>query len=302
MAPAQPDPSQIPVETPQPIRRIVLFSLDGLISAAALPRLVERLDGRVVAIVASQRYGGKYGSFQAQFVRNYRRSGWDFLNYLGLLLVWFRPALGMGRVIGRLLGRKDMACSLTALAHAHNIPIIRTREPNEEAVASRLRALEPDLFVSAYFDHIMRAPLIAIPKRGVINIHSSLLPELRGPFPAFWALLRGIQPVGVTVHAIVDEDIDTGPMLLQRPVDHRPDTSVLALDCDLMRAGADLACEAIAALEKGTARFTPQQPGAGSYQSYPSRDDVAALKKTGRRLFTLSDFLRQILGAGQARE
>ncbi len=58
-----------------------------------------------------------------------------------------------------------------------------------------------------------------------------------------------------------------------------------------MRAGADLAYEAIESLENGTARFTPQQSGRRIVRFYPSRDDVAALKKR-RLLFTLSDFLR----------
>ena len=299
MAFTQPDPSQTDAEMPQPIRRIVLFSLDGLISAVALHRLVKRLDGRVVAVVASQRYGGKYGSFWAQFVRNYRRSGWDFVTYLGLLLLWFRPAIAVARVINKLLGRPDSAISLSKLVQTYDIPVIRTREPNDDAVIGRLHALEPDLFVVAYFDHVIRAPLIAVPKRGVINIHSALLPDLRGPFPAFWALLRDARPVGVTVHGIVDENNDTGPIIQQQKINPSPEASVLTLDCELMRAGADLAIETIEALQRGGAEFTPQQPGAGSYDPYPSRDDVAALKKTGRRLFTLSDFFQQVFGLRQ---
>jgi len=272
--------------------RIVLFTLDSLPSGVALHELVAALEGRVVAIVASRRYGGKYGSFVHQAVKNARRGGWSFLNYLSLEMVWYHPMAEVAHLVNRLRGRMDRVVRLRRLARRHRIPVIATREPNAAEVCERLRRLEPDLFVSFHFDHVICAPLRDIPRCGTINVHPGLLPDLRGPFPVLWAMIRAHEVIGVTVHGIDSDALDAGPVLLQKIVPFDPAEPVQAIHCRLARAGAALAADAIGGMEAGTL-FPVSQPEEGAYDAYPRREDIALLQDRGGRLASLRQFARQ---------
>ena len=211
------------------------------------------------------------------------------MNYLGLLYFWYRPLAALARLFGR------RCPTLKQMARAHGALYLETREPNGPAVVAQIRAYAPDLILSLQFDHVIRAALIAVPARGVVNVHPSLLPELRGPFPAFWSLRRAA-PAGVSVHVIDSEALDTGPVLAQRGVAAIEGESVLALEARLLREGARLAAEIVAALEAGTAMLRPQEPGRGGYLSYPAKAEVAALKAAGGRLYRWRDVARLLRG------
>ncbi len=274
---------------PVRIARIALLNLDSLASRPAIAALFAALPGRIGFVVASRRYGGKYGGFWRQTWRNYRRSGRRFVDYLGLDYVWYRPLA----VLARLAGRR--CPGLRQMARAHGALYLATREPNAPEIVARLRDYAPDLVVSLHFDHVLRAAFIAVPVHGVINVHASLLPDLRGPFPAFWTLALGVPP-GVSVHAIDCETLDTGPILLQRAVAPVPGESVLSLDARLLAEGARIAAEAIALIEAGTAAARPQPAGGGRYLAYPGKAEVAALYANGGRLHRWRDAVRLLRG------
>ncbi len=163
-------------------------------------------------------------------------------------------------------------------------------------MVDRVDAFAPDLIISAGFDHVIRSRLIAVPRHGIINVHCSLLPEYRGLFPVFWALRHRAPRMGASVHLIDSEKLDTGPVLEQQVVEPAHGESLMALDARIFRIGIGLAVNAIARLEKGDAAPRPQPPGAGSYHSYPAKDDVTALRATGRRLYTARDVVRLLRG------
>src|SRR3989441_7174380 len=75
------------------------------------------------------------------------------------------------------------------------------------------------------YGHILAPPLLAIPRQGMINVHPSLLPELRGAAPIEWAIINGLEQTGVTIMQM-DAGMDTGPILHQIP--HRVDGDVTA--------------------------------------------------------------------------
>lgn len=267
------------------IARIALCNLDSLASRPAIADLFAALPGRIGLVVASRRYGGKYGGFWRQTWRNLRRSGPRFLGYLSLNHVWYRALAALGR-------RAGWPClTLRQMARRHGADYLETLEPNAPEVLERLAAYAPDLVIAAHFDHVIRSRLIAMPRHGVINIHAALLPGLRGPFPAFWALRREAA-LGVSVHVIDGEELDTGPVLGQCVIAPPPGATVLALDALLLRAGAALAVDAIGRLEAGTAAPVPQPPGAGSYHSYPAKAEVAAFHAQGLRLYAWRDVVR----------
>lgn len=280
-------------KVPRQINRIIVLSLDGLYSGIALPLLVEHLQGRIVCICKSRRFGGKYGSYWGQIKKNYKRSGFRFIVYMGLQLFLFYPMSSIADRINRWRGSHKCVYPLRELARLHNIPLISTYDLNRNEFVDRLRVLKPDLIISFYFDHVLRQPMIELPSFGIINIHTGILPDIKGPFPNIWAVINGCNRVGATVHYIDTETLDTGPIIKVRQVDRDPEESTLALDCRLARLAAGLAVEAIAEIENGTAKALAQDKNAGGYFSYPTRDDLRRFRRQGGRLYRIRDFVRQ---------
>lgn len=268
---------------PVRIARIALCNLDSLASRPAIAALFAALPGRIGLVIASRRYRGKYGGFWRQVWRNLRRSGWRFSGYLALDYVWYRALAALGRGLGW------RCLTLRQMARRSGAAYLATREPNAPEVLKHLAAFAPDLVISAHFDHVIRAPFLAVPRRGVINVHASLLPDFRGPFPVFWALRRGARRLGASVHVIDSEALDTGPVLLQAEVTPRPGETALALEARLLGVGVRLAAEAVVRLEAGTAAPVTQPAGAGSYQSYPAKEEVEAFHAQGFRLYSWRD-------------
>lgn len=96
------------------------------------------------------------------------------------------------------------------------IPVVRFTSLDDPADLAALRALDADVFVCAGFG-IVRDPMLAIPRLGTLNVHMGLLPPMRGMNVAEWSVFTGM-PTGCTVH-VVDRGVDTGDIILFRPVD-----------------------------------------------------------------------------------
>lgn len=97
----------------------------------------------------------------------------------------------------------------------HDINISRCHNINHESVVNKIKKLEPDLIVSAYFNQILKPELIDIPRLGILNIHPGWLPAYRGAMSYFWVLKNGSDKAGVSVHWI-DKGIDTGALIKRR--------------------------------------------------------------------------------------
>src|SRR3954454_7305649 len=96
---------------------------------------------------------------------------------------------------------------------------VRTPRPLRDAEEqSRFRGLDADLAVVAAYGLILPLPILEAPKMGCINVHASLLPRWRGAAPIQRAILAGDENTGITLMQM-DEGLDTGPMLLEWPVE-----------------------------------------------------------------------------------
>lgn len=165
---------------------------------------------------------------------------------------------------------------LDVLLRQNGIPLVATP-------SLRMRDLEPRLahldlsrlaaIIVACFPWKVPRRLRALPRFGALNVHPSLLPALRGPEPEFWALRLGLRETGVTVH-LMDDGLDTGPILAQRPVPISRDTTMPALERSLARVGGSLACEALRLLRSGEAE-PHEQTGTASYSPIPRPYDLA---------------------------
>jgi methionyl-tRNA formyltransferase len=121
----------------------------------------------------------------------------------------------------------------------------------------QIRALKPDLIVVVAFGQILPKTLLEIPPKGCINVHASLLPAYRGAAPIQWAIIRGAERTGVTT-MLMDEGMDTGPMLMQQTVEIEPEERAGELAKRLSLIGAELLIDTIDAWMRGTVTATPQ--------------------------------------------
>src|SRR5205814_9710856 len=96
-------------------------------------------------------------------------------------------------------------------------PVEITANANAETFVRSLRAYQPDLVVMASFDQILASDTLAVPSRGWLNVHPSLLPRHRGPEPIYWTIVNGDQEAGITIHTTVPR-IDAGAILAQRRI------------------------------------------------------------------------------------
>ena len=271
------------------IDRIVLLTIESAGTAAALPAFIERFHDRIVCIGLSQRNRTDLRTLAREGRAYRRRSGWPFLRYL---IINFAV---MPNLVGRLCGNRR---GISELAERHGIPLVSLKDINRPGTVHRIKGYEPDLIISAFFDQILQAQIIATPKIGVINVHPGLLPQNRGPFPSFRAIFDGDTVSGASVHWITDTTIDTGDVIARGEIPIERRESVLALECRTLRTGFDLAADAIRAIAERTAPSLPQDPAKARYRSAPDRSETVAFRKAGGRFWRLADIWWLLRGAG----
>lgn len=147
---------------------------------------------------------------------------------------------------------------------------------NAESALSDFHAFAPDLVVSIRFGQIFKSPLISIPRFGVINLHSGILPNYRGVMATFWAILNGDKKIGTTLHFISDAKIDEGEIIGFSEVEVDRNRSLIFNINNVYEGGCTLLSEAIGKIACGEKISTIKQSnlGEGKYFSYPQEGDV----------------------------
>jgi methionyl-tRNA formyltransferase len=145
-------------------------------------------------------------------------------------------------------GRKPRPSPVKEAALDERIPVLTPEAPRGEGFLKALGALAPDISVVVAYGHILRKEVLTLPPRGSVNVHASLLPELRGAAPIHWAVVRGYDRTGVTIMEMT-EGMDQGPILLQREVPIAPQDTASALHDRLAEVGAEALVEALALME-----------------------------------------------------
>jgi len=138
-----------------------------------------------------------------------------------------------------------------------DVPVLEPEPPSTPEFFAEMRRLAPDVGVVVAYGHLLKPELLAIPKRGMVNVHPSLLPELRGAAPVEWAILRGLEDSGVTIMQMT-AGLDSGPILHQMP--HRIPNDVTSgeLSLHLAEMGAQALIEALAMMEQNLLEPVPQ--------------------------------------------
>jgi methionyl-tRNA formyltransferase len=144
-------------------------------------------------------------------------------------------------------------------------PVEVTADANAEPFVRSLRAYDPDIVIMASFDQILGAPSLAVPTRGWLNVHPSLLPRHRGPEPIYWTIANGDREAGITVHLTVPR-IDAGPILAQRRIDVDHDDTAGTLSKRLVAEGLFALDETLAKLGAGRVEAISPELERGSYE------------------------------------
>ncbi|HYS60776.1 MAG TPA: methionyl-tRNA formyltransferase, partial [Gemmatimonadales bacterium] len=156
-------------------------------------------------------------------------------------------------------------------AEAEDVPVLQPARPSDPDFVERLRGLAPDVGVVVAYGHILKPELLALPRRGMINLHPSLLPELRGAAPVEWAILNGLTQTGVTIMQM-DAGLDSGPILLQIPHDIDPEVTGGELSEHLSEMGAQALVEALALSETNGLEPHPQEQARATYAPKLTRE------------------------------
>ena len=127
-----------------------------------------------------------------------------------------------------------------------------------------LRALAPDLCVTAAFGQILSQEILDIPPMGSVNVHASLLPRHRGSAPINWAILQGDRQAGVTT-MMMARGIDTGDMLMKAATDILPGETAGELTSRLSEIGASLLLDTLRGMESGEVKPIPQDESQMTY-------------------------------------
>jgi methionyl-tRNA formyltransferase len=154
--------------------------------------------------------------------------------------------------------------SVQKLAKLHGIPTITPENPNLPEVVDQIRALQPDFYFSFYYREMLKAPLLAIPKCGALNMHGSLLPKYRGRVPVNWAIIRGETETGATLHYMTEKP-DNGDIVAQQAVPILPDDTAHEVFLKVTVAAEIALNNVLPALLAGKAPAVKQDLSKGAY-------------------------------------
>ena len=134
---------------------------------------------------------------------------------------------------------------------------VPARDLRDGTALEQLRQLAPELIVVAAYGRILPDEILALPPKGCINVHSSLLPKYRGAAPINWAVLNGDEETGVTIMHMAHE-LDAGDIIAQAPPPSIPEETVEPVHDRLARLGGGLLVQVVADIEAGTAGAPPR--------------------------------------------
>ncbi|MBV9760602.1 MAG: methionyl-tRNA formyltransferase [Acidobacteriaceae bacterium] len=165
------------------------------------------------------------------------------------------------------------------------IPVYQPERIRRPEAVEQLRELAAEIMVVVGYGQIIPQSIIDLPRRGILNVHASLLPKYRGAAPIQWAIANGETETGVTIMQI-DAGLDTGDMLLKASMAIGPDETAPELSARLALSGAELLLEAMRHIEDGTVRREKQDDGEATLAPILKKEDGAIdWSKAARQIY-----------------
>ncbi len=165
-----------------------------------------------------------------------------------------------------------MPSPVKAAALCHGLTVWQPERIRHADSVAHLRDLAPEAMVIVGYGQIIPQNVIDIAPLGIINVHASLLPELRGAAPIQWSIVRGYEKTGVTTMRI-DAGLDTGDVVLKWETSIDPDETAPDLSPRMAAAGANLLLETLAGLANGTLKPVPQDSARATWAPILKKED-----------------------------
>ncbi len=183
-----------------------------------------------------------------------------------VVAVYTQPDKPAGR------GRAPAPPAVKSVALEHGLTLLQPTSLKDAAAQETLAQFRPDVIVVAAYGRILPGQVLALPPFGCLNIHPSLLPRHRGPSPIQGAILAGDESTGVTI-ILLDEGLDTGPIIAQRRVAIEPGDTTQSLTERLAQIGARLLGEALPLWLSRSVTPQPQEDDGVTYTRLFSKQD-----------------------------
>ena len=213
---------------------------------------------------------GKRESFLQKAKRTYEVFGFKFFLYYGM---------------NYLLSKISSSNKVEKVLQDQNIPIIKLEKSvNHKDSLEIISSYKPDILLSIAGNQIFKSQFINLPPKGTLNLHTALLPKYRGLMPTFWVMKNDEDYTGVSVF-LVDEGIDSGPIVVQKKVKINKSWSQRDLIKETKKIGMDAIIEAIEKIDSGKYDLIPNPKEESTYFSFPTRKDVKEFLTKGKKFF-----------------
>ena len=146
----------------------------------------------------------------------------------------------------------------------NDIEVIQPKRMKDEEVIDKIKEVNPDLIVVVAYGKILPKEIIDIPKYGIINVHSSLLPKYRGASPIHSAILNGDKESGVSI-MYIEEGLDSGDVILKETCEITEDDTLGTLHDRLKELGAIGLEKALKLIEVGEVKAEKQDDSKATF-------------------------------------
>ena len=169
-------------------------------------------------------------------------------------------------------GRQMKPSPVKVVAREAGIPVYQPRSLRSEEAAVPLHDWQPDVIVVAAFGQILRPHVLALPPKGCINVHASLLPRWRGASPIQHAILAGDEQTGITLMQM-DKGMDTGPLFVQESTAITAGDTSATLHDRLAALGAEMVRKHLNDIVDGRLQAQPQDENLATYAPMIKKED-----------------------------
>ena len=180
---------------------------------------------------------------------------------------------------------------IKTLALEAGLRVLQPAAFKDERAAHEIALLSPEFIIVVAYGKILPKGILEIPRYGCVNVHASLLPNYRGASPIQWAILKGEVKTGVTT-MLMDEGLDTGPLLLQQETEIHAEDTGESLGERLAGIGASLVVKTMKGLREGTITPVSQRNGSSYAPPLKKTDGLVDWSRSARELV---DFVRGML-------
>jgi methionyl-tRNA formyltransferase len=188
-------------------------------------------------------------------------------------------------------GEAHWFASVAELGRRQGLRVETPDDPNTIEWIAEGRRARPDFLFSFYYRHMLNAEWLALPKRGALNMHGSLLPKYRGRAPVHWAIIHGETATGASLHYMLERP-DAGALVDQQSVPILENDTALAVSMKVAEAARQLLARALPKLRAGSATARALDLTKGSYFGRRRPEDGRIDWRAGAR--AIHDLVRAV--------